>query len=263
MAASTESAKRLEGRVAVVTGASSGIGEAIAEALAAEGAAVALAARRAEKLADAVARIEAAGGRAVAVATDVTKRDDVKRLVATAEEALGPVDIMVNNAGCMYFTMMRNVHEDEWERTVDVNIKGVLNGVGAVLPGMLERGRGHIITTSSDAGRRVFPALAVYCASKHFVEVMSEGLRREVVGTGIKVTTIQPGDVGSTELVMKNSDAEAAEKMGVQIGKPVGEGFSDMQLLHVRDVANAVVYAATAPPHVAINEVLIEPRDQE
>jgi len=255
--------RRLEGKVAVVTGASSGIGEAIALALAAEGASVALGARRADKLAGVVAKIVAGGGKAIAVPTDVVVRAQVKALVEAAEAQLGPVDILVNNAGVMYFTLMKNCHEDEWERTVDVNTKGVLNGIGAVLPQMLERKVGHIISTSSDAGRRVFPSLAVYCASKTFVEVLSEGLRRECVGTGIRVTTIQPGDVRATELIMSNTDGEAAAKMGVEIGKPVGEGFNEYQLLNVEDVAGAVIYAATAPKHVAINEVLIEPRDQE
>lgn len=153
------------------------------------------------------------------------------------------------------------MHEDEWERTVDVNCKGTMFGVGAVLKGMVERGSGHIVNISSDAGRRLFPALAVYCASKFFVEVMSEGLRRELVGTGVKVTTIQPGDC-ATDLVVNNTDKAAAEEQGIPIGVTVGTGSTTNQVLQPKDVASAVLYAVTAPSHVAINEVLVEPRDQ-
>ena len=164
-------------------------------------------------------------------------------------------------AGVMYFTNMKNLHEDEWERTVDVNCKGTMFGIGAVLGGMIERGSGHIVNISSDAGRRIFPSLAVYCASKYFVEAMSEGLRREVVGTGLKVTTIQPGDC-ATDLVMNNTDKEAAEEQGVEIGVKVGTGSTENQVLQPNDIAAAVLYAVTAPSHVAVNEVLVEPRDQ-
>ena len=271
---------RLAGKVCVVTGASSGIGEAIALALAREGARVAVGARRKPLLDALVARINAeaaaatgtdgsAGGAdapvaALGVKTDVTDRASVKALVAAAEAGLGgPVDILVNNAGVMYFTNMKNAHEDEWARTVDVNCKGVLHGIGAVLPGMVERGSGHIVNTSSDAGRRIFGSLAVYCASKYFVEALSEGTRRELVGTGVKVTTIQPGDVAGTNLVTNNTDKEALAAMGVDNTKAVGHGWGNRNcLLRPEDVADAVVYAVTAPAHVAVNEVLVEPRDQ-
>lgn len=163
--------------------------------------------------------------------------------------------------GVMYFTNMKNLHEDEWERTVDVNCKGTMFGVGAVLGGMIERGSGHIVNISSDAGRRLFPSLAVYCASKFFIETMSEGLRREIVGTGVKVTTIQPGDC-ATDLVVNNTDMEAAEEQGVSIGVKVGAGATPNQVLQPADVAAAVLYAVSSPPHVAINEILVEPRDQ-
>lgn len=167
----------------------------------------------------------------------------------------------VHMTGVMYFTNMKNLHEDEWERTVDVNCKGTMFGIGAVLGGMVERGSGHIVNISSDAGRRIFPSLAVYCASKYFVEAMSEGLRRELVGTGLKVTTIQPGDC-ATDLVMNNTDTEAAEEQGVSIGVKVGTGSTENQVLQPEDIAAAVLYAVTAPSHVAVNEVLVEPRDQ-
>lgn len=165
--------------------------------------------------------------------------------------------------GVMYFTEMKNALVDQWEQTVDVNCKGVLNGIGAVLPKMVARGKGKIVTISSDAGMRHFQNLAVYCASKTFVETLCEITRRELVGTGVTLTTICPGDVKGTELIMKNTDESAAKKIGVEINKPVGEGFSRTQLLDTDDIANAVIYALTAPPHVAINTVLIEPRDQE
>ena len=194
---------------------------------------------------------------------DVTNRDSVCGLVKEAEEKLGEVDVIINCAGVMYFTEMKNALVDQWEQTVDVNCKGVLNTIGAVMPDMVKRGKGKIVTISSDAGMRHFQTLAVYCASKTFVETLCEITRRELVGTGVTLTTICPGDVKGTELIMKNTDTTAAEKIGVEIGKAVGEGFSRNQLLDTDDVAGAVIYALTAPPHVAINTVLIEPRDQE
>ena len=147
---------------------------------------------------------------------------------------------------------MRNAREDEWERTVEVNCKGALNCVGAVLPGMLERGRGHIITISSDAGRKVFPGLAVYSGGKFFVEAVSQGLRLETAGTGLKVTTIQPGNV-ATDLLAMSKDAEALELYG----RPSGA-----RVLDPEDVAASVVHALSQPEHVAVNEVLVEPRDE-
>lgn len=264
----------LAGKVVVVTGASSGIGLAIAKALHGAGASVALGARRLDRLrsicatlnnteADSPAsRAHTPPKRAIAVKTDVTDRASMKRLVNQAEKTFGQgVNILVNVAGVMYFTNMKNCMEDQWEQTVDVNCKGVLNGFGAVLPGMVERGSGHIITISSDAGRRVFPKLSVYCASKFFVEALSTGTRQELIGSGLRITTVQPGDC-KTDLVKNNTDKEALDALGIKAGV-VGEGWgNDFNLLEPSDVADAVLYAATAPPHVAINEVLIEPRDQ-
>ena len=262
-------ADSMTGKLVVVTGASSGIGLAIAKAFHRSGAFVCVAARRMDRLRALCSELDAtesAGkktSRAFPVRTDVTDRASVGRLVAQAEGRFSTgVDVLVNNAGVMYFTMMKNCQEHEWEQTVDVNCKGVLHGFGAVLPGMVKRGKGHIITISSDAGRRVFPTLAVYCASKYFVEALSEGTRRELKGTGVRVTTIQPGDC-ATDLVRQNTDTEALESMGVKAGAVVGEGWADeWSLLQPKDVADAVLYAATTPPHVAINEILIEPRDQ-
>ena len=243
----------LRKRVAVVTGASSGIGAAVARALNAEGARVALAARREEALLEIQAGLDSGDGQeSIVASTDVTNREQVRTLVARAEENLGPVEILVNCAGVMYYTLMKNVREEEWERTIEVNCNGALNCVGAVLPGMLERERGHIVTISSDAGRRVFPGLAVYSGSKFFVEAFLRGLRLETVGTGLKVTTIQPGNV-ATDLISMSGDEEALE----EYGQP-----GESRVLDPEDVAASVVHALVQPEHVAVNEILVEPRDE-
>ena len=244
----------MQGRVAVVTGASSGVGAAVARALAPEGADVALAARRQDALLDVQAGLNRWGGevKSLVAATDVTDREQVKSLVARTEEELGPVDILVNCAGVMYYSLMKNLHEDDWERTVNVLCMGMLNCIGAVLGGMLDRGRGHIVTISSDAGRKVFPGLAVYSGGKFFVEAVSQGLRLEAAGTGLKVTTIQPGNV-ATDLLALSHDTEAVERYGQ---------LSGARILDPEDVAATVVHALKQPEHVAINEILVEPRDE-
>ena len=244
----------LQGRVAVVTGASSGIGAAVARMLAREGVHVSLAARRRDMLADVQAGLERQGGeaRTLIVPTDVTDRRQVKSLVRRTEEELGPIDVLVNSAGVMFYSLMKNLQEDDWELTVDVLCKGMLNCVGAVLGGMLKRGRGHIVTISSDAGRRVFPGLAVYSGAKFFVEAVSQGLRLETAGTGLKVTTIQPGNV-ATDLPALSHDAEALERYG----QPSGA-----RILEPEDVAVSVVHALKQPEHVAVNEILVEPREE-
>jgi NADP-dependent 3-hydroxy acid dehydrogenase YdfG len=241
----------LRGRVVVVTGASSGIGAATAKMASEVGAKVALAARREVALREVQAGL-AAGADSLVHATDVTDRGLVEALVERTEDELGPVDALVNCAGVMYYTMMKNVRAEEWGRTVEVNCKGALNCVGAVLPGMLERGGGHIVTISSDAGRVVFPGLAVYSASKFFVEALSRGLRLETAGTGVKVTTVQPGNV-ATDLLDLSGDEEALERFGAPTGARV---------LDPEDVAASVVYALSQPEHVAVNEILVEPRDE-
>jgi NADP-dependent 3-hydroxy acid dehydrogenase YdfG len=241
----------LRGRVIVVTGASSGIGAATAKMLSGEGAKVALAARREEALRGVQAGLEA-GAESLVCPTDVTDRGQVESLVGRTEDDLGPVGALVNCAGVMYYTMMKNVRAGEWDRTVEVNCKGALNCVGAVLPGMLERGRGHIVTISSNAGRVVFPGLAVYSASKFFVEALSKGLRLETAGTGVKVTTVQPGNV-ATDLPNLSGDEEALGRFG---------GPTGARVLDPEDVATSVLYALSQPEHVAVNEVLVEPRDE-
>jgi len=182
---------------------------------------------------------------------DVCDAQQVRDGVQRTESLLGPVDILVNSAGVLYYTLMKNLHIEEWQKIVDVNIKGVLNCVGAVLGRMVERRQGHIVNISSDGGRKAFPGLAVYCGTKFFIEGMSQTMRQEVAEFGIKVTCIQPGDV-RTELFEKTTDQEAKDKY---------EMVNKVKVLEPRDVAQAVVYAVTQPEHCAVNEVLVEPRD--
>lgn len=242
----------LSGRVAVVTGASSGIGAAVAVALAREGCHIALAARRTDALESLKRRLTVREGKVIVRQTDVTDRKQVEALVQATEEELGPVDILVSCAGVMYFTMMANAHVEEWERTVDVNCKGLLNCFSSIVPSMLSRGTGHIVAISSDAGRKCFPGLGVYSASKVFVEFALQALRLETAGKGLRVTGVQPGNT-QTDLLTMSSDKEAVEKYG----EPSGA-----QILDPEDVANSIVYALKQPAHVAVNEILIEPRDE-
>lgn len=261
---------RLAGQVICVSGASSGIGAAIATALYQEGANVCIGARRVERLEEVAnscrAKFPDSPAQMICRSLDVTDRRSVMEFVQTAKTEFAvtsSIDCMVCCAGVMYFTKMKNAKMDEWDQTIDVNCRGVTNCYGTVLPGMVEAGKGRIVTISSDAGVRDFPNLAVYCASKSFVQTLTEITRRELVGTGVTLSTILPGDVKGTELIMNNTDKEAGEDIGVEIGKPVGEGFTRNQLLDPEDVAGAVIYALTAPPHVAVNTVMIESRDQE
>lgn len=239
---------------AIVTGASSGIGHATAKLLAADGARVVLAARREERLATLSDEIEAAGGEALAVATDVTKPADWEALVARTTEAFGAPDILVNNAGLMPLSTIDKLKTDEWERMVDVNLKGVLHGVAAVLPSMTERRGGHIVNVSSVAGRRLFPGGAVYCATKFAVRAFSEGLRSELGPKyGIRVTSIEPGAV-STEL----ADTITDEDLLARIGKM----FESLTPLESRDIAEAIRYAVAQPDSVNVEELLVMPTSQ-
>jgi NADP-dependent 3-hydroxy acid dehydrogenase YdfG len=243
----------LAGRVAVVTGASSGIGAAVASALSREGAHVVLAARRTEPLEKLKTKLSVTPGKVLVHKTDVTIKSDVESLFEKANSlSASGVDILVSCAGVMYFTMMANVQTEEWERMVDVNCKGLLHCLSSSVPAMLKRGSGHIVAISSDAGRKVFPGLGVYSASKFFVEATLQSLRLETAGTGLRVTSIQPGNT-ATELLGMSTDAEAIKKYGEPTGAKV---------LDPEDVAEAIVYALRQPEHVAVNEVLIEPRDE-
>ncbi|KAH8065796.1 L-cystine transmembrane transporter [Aureococcus anophagefferens] len=203
---------------------------------------------RAAALAKEIASLH--GCRAVAVACDVTSRRAVKDAVAACARALGPPSILVNNAGVMHYTLMRNGHEDEWEQAVDVNCKGVLNGIGAVLPGMLAAGKGHVLSVSSDAGRKAFAGLAVYSGTKFFVEAVSQGLRAETAGTGVKVTTVQPGDTKSN-LKSCTTDEEARARAALRGPQPLAR--PQRRRAHRR-------LGLSQPPHVAVNEIPSSPR---
>ena len=248
------SSNHLTGKVAVITGASSGIGRAVARALAGEGAAVVLAARRRERLETDAKDLQGRGTRALAVPTDVTSLADMQALVTTTLEAFGRVDIFVNNAGIMPLSPLTETRVEDWTRMVDVNVNGVLHGIGAVLPHMLEQGSGHIVNVGSIAGRRPFPGGTVYAATKFAVRCLSWGLHLELGAEhGIRTTDIQPGYV-DTELINTLPDAAAREAWV--------ERWADKRALQADDVARAVLYAVTAPPHVVVSEVLVRPLDQ-
>ena len=183
----------IEGKVVVITGASSGLGEAAARHLSAHGASLALGARRADRLQSLARELTERGGRALAIETDVTRCDQVKRLVDTAVQTFGRVDVMINNAGLMPQSLLERLKIDEWDRMIDVNIKGVLYGVAAALPYMQSQKSGHFINVSSVAGHKVRPGGTVYSATKHAVRVISEGLRQEVKPYNIRTTVISPG----------------------------------------------------------------------
>jgi amino acid adenylation domain-containing protein/thioester reductase-like protein len=242
----------LTGKVAVITGASSGIGAAVAAALAKEGAHVALAARRLQALESLKSKLTGLGSKVHVHQTDVTNKAQVDSLMQTTTNALGPIDMLICCAGVMYYTLMANANTEQWDETVNVNCKGLLHSLASTVPGMLFRGKGHIVVISSDAGRKVFPGLGVYSASKFFVEATLQSLRLETAGTGLRVTSVQPGNV-ATDLLSMSTDTEAVKKYGQPSGAKV---------LDVEDVATAIVYALRQPDHVAVNEVLIEPRDE-
>jgi len=245
----------LTGAAAIITGASSGIGEATAHRLAQEGAAVALAARREERLESLRDDIEASGGTAIVCPTDVTDRAQVQTLADATLDAFGRIDVLVNNAGIMPLSLMENLHEDEWEQMVDVNVKGVLHAVGAVLPAMLEQARGHIVNISSVAGRRTFPGSAVYSGTKFFVRALSERMRSELAPShNIRVTSIEPGAV-DTELPHTITDEDILSGME--------DAQDEMQMMESEDIADTIHYALTAPEHVDVEELLVMPTEQE
>lgn len=244
----------LEGKTAVITGASSGIGEATARALAADGAAVVLAARREDRLQSLSDEITAEGGQALVAPADVTDRSACERLVEAAVEAFGRLDIFVNNAGLMPLSYVQKLKVEEWDRMLDVNVRGVLYCTAAALPQMMEQGSGHFVNVSSVAGRRTFPGGAVYCATKFAVRAFSDGVRNELAPKhNIRVTTIEPGTV-ATELTDTITDED--------IKKSTSSMFERMTPLESEDVAEAIRYAVAQPNHVNINQVLVMPREQ-
>ena len=244
----------IKDKVAIVTGASSGIGYATALALSKAGAKVAFGARRTDKLTELENEITKNGGEAFSQKLDVTKKSDCDSFVKSIIEKWGTVDILINNAGLMPLSFIKNLKIDEWDQMIDVNIKGVLYCTAAVIPQMLEKQSGHIVNISSVAGRIVFPSGSVYCATKHAVTALSEGLRQEFsTRKNIRVTCIEPGVV-STELTNTITDESL---------KSFVENAKKMQSLKADDIANAILYAVEAPDYVNVNEVLIRPTTQE
>jgi clavulanate-9-aldehyde reducatase len=246
----------LSGRVIAITGATSGIGEATAVMAARAGAAVSLAGRREDRLADLASRIEGEGGRALAVPTDVTSEDSARAFVQQSFEHLGRLDALVNNAGVMLLGTVTNADTNEWRQMIEVNCLGLLYCTHAALPVMGEQGGGHIVNVASVAGRRAFLGSAVYNMTKFGVVGFTEGLRQEALHAGIRVTVIEPGFV-DTELQGHNAPKEyvmqAAEKMREQIGK----------VLEADDVAAAILYAISQPEHVNVSEIMVVPRGQQ
>jgi NADP-dependent 3-hydroxy acid dehydrogenase YdfG len=243
----------IQGKVVVITGASSGLGEATARLLSAEGASVALGARRVDRLQALAKELIGKGGKALAVATDVTDCDAVKSLVDTAVQSFGRIDVVINNAGLMPQALLERFKIDEWNRMIDVNLKGVLYGIAAALPHMKQQKFGHFINVSSVAGHRVGPGFAVYAATKHAVRALSEGLRQEVKPYNIRTTVISPGAV-ATELPNSVTDPDA----GARIRK-----FYAEVAIPADSFARAVAFAISQPEEVDVNEILFRPTRQE
>ncbi|MBC7372507.1 MAG: SDR family NAD(P)-dependent oxidoreductase [Frankiales bacterium] len=249
----------LAGTVALVTGASSGIGEATALALAAQGAAGAVVARRKDRLDDLAGRIEAAGGKALVIEADVTDERQAQQAVAQTVADLGRLDTLVNNAGVMLLGPMESAPVEEWRRMVELNVLGLMYCTHAALPHLLAAAQdsprrvADVVNISSVAGRIARAGSGVYNATKFGVGAFSEGLRQEVTKRHVRVSLVEPGAV-STELVSHNRP----EVQDIIAGR-----FADMERLQSEDISDAVTYVVTRPRHVAINEVLIRPTEQE
>lgn len=243
----------VSGKVVVITGASSGIGEATGRLLASRGARVVLAARRVDRLEKIVQEIVAAGHEAASVPVDVTHRGTVERARDFAVERFGRIDVWINNAGLMPLSYLDKLHVDEWERMVDVNIKGVLFGIAAALPVMMQQNAGHIINISSVAGHKVGMGGAVYSGTKFAVRAITEGLRMEVSGRyHIRTTIISPGLV-ETELLTTITDQDALAALSARVpGAP----------LTSQSIAAAIAYAVEQPESVSVNEIIVRPTEQ-
>jgi NADP-dependent 3-hydroxy acid dehydrogenase YdfG len=245
--------ENISGKIVVITGASSGLGEATARLLSAQGATVVLGARRADRLQALVTELTQSGGKAIALTTDVTQRDQVSKLVDAAVEKFGRIDVLINNAGLMPQSLLERLHVEEWDRMIDVNIKGLLYGIAAALPHMKRQKAGHIINVSSVAGHKVGPGGAVYSATKHAVRVISEGLRQEVKSYNLRTTIISPGAV-ATELPHTITDRDVLpriRKLYAEVAIPA-DSF-----------ARAAVFAMAQPEDVDVNEILFRPTRQE
>lgn len=236
----------IKGKVVIVTGASSGIGEAIARLLAGRGARVVVGARRTDRLETLVAEIAAEGGEARFRALDVTDRTDMQAFVDFAKAEFGQVDVLINNAGVMPLSPLSALKFDEWDRMINVNINGVLNGIGAVLPLMEGQGSGQIINVASIGAHAVFPTAAVYCATKFAVRAISDGLRQET--NKIRVTTISPGVVESE---LADSITDPASKAGMDEFRKIA--------LTPDAIARAVAFAIEQPADVDVSEMIVRP----
>ena len=244
----------LKGRVALVTGASSGIGEATALMLAGAGANVALAARRRDRLDAVAARVRERGVEALVVEADLAIESEAQRAVRESERAFGRLDILVNNAGVMYLEPVIDADLARWRRMFEINVLGLIAATQAALPGMRERGEGHIVNVASTAGRIASPNGAAYSGTKFGVVAFSEALRKEEYMHRIRVTVVEPGLV-ATEL--REHIGHAATQ------KAINDWAASVRQLQPDDIARAILYAVTQPPHVCVNEILMRPTDQE
>lgn len=243
----------IEGKIVVITGASSGLGEATSRLLSAEGASVVLGARRVDRLQSLADELTRGGRKALAIATDVVHRDQVQKLIDTAAQTYGRIDVLINNAGLMPQALLERLKVDEWEQMIDINIKGVLYGIAAALPYMKQQKSGHFINVSSVAGHKVGPGFAVYAATKWGVRALSEGLRQEVKPYNIRTTVISPGAV-ATELPNSVTDPDAGERI---------RKFYAEVAIPADSFARAVAFAISQPDDVDINEILFRPTRQE
>jgi NADP-dependent 3-hydroxy acid dehydrogenase YdfG len=243
----------IKGKVVVITGASSGIGESTAKFLAEQGAKVVLGARRSKRIDEVAKEISANGGKAIGLATDVTKRAEVEALIQRAVEGFGRVDVLINNAGIMPIAPIDALKVDEWDRQIDVNIKGLLYGVAAALPHMQKQKSGHIINIASVFGIKMFaPGGVVYCSTKAAVRALTEGLRMELHSQNIRCTMISPGAT-ATELSESSSD-EATRKNLREFMK---------MAISASTIARAIAYAIEQPADVEIDEVVVRPTAQD
>jgi NADP-dependent 3-hydroxy acid dehydrogenase YdfG len=242
----------ISGKVVVITGASSGLGEAAAKLLGSQGGIVVLGARRLDRLKSLVREITQAGGQALAISTDVTDRHQVRHLVDSAVQTYGKIDVMINNAGLMPHSPLERLKVDDWDRMVDVNLKGVLYGIAAALPHMQSQKSGHFINVSSVAGHKVSSMGAVYAATKHAVRALSEGLRQEVKPWNIRTTIISPGAI-DTELPASATEVDVAQGL---------KAFYEANAISPDSFARAVAFAMSQPDDMDVNEILYRPTKQ-